>query len=112
VPDLDVRLLQEQISAAAERIVELPRHPRGYQGLISVEDVIVVVAVRGEDGQVRYVDPAEVNDGKPDCFVRDYVRIPNGRRGTSVVELLQRFLPVFAPKVAGWFDWFVKKVGR
>lgn len=109
MPDLDPKVLQEQLTAAAERILAFPRHRQGHQGYVTVEDVIVVVAVRcQEDGRIRYVDPSEINDGHPDCFIRDYVRLPAGRRGVGVIELLQRFLPIFAPKVAGWLDWFTK----
>lgn len=104
---LDLKVLREQLAEAAEKIIALPRYPRGYDGYVTVEDVIVVVAVRCEDGRIRYVDPAEVSDSQPDCFVRDYVRVPNGRTPVSVIGLLERFLPVVFPK-AGWLNSLTK----
>ena len=94
---VDKAVLQEQLTAVAEAIAAFPRHARGYHGLVTVEDVVVVVAYRGEDGRLYYADPAEISDGKPDCFLREYVTIGQ-RRGVSVVELLERFIPFAGPK--------------
>lgn len=102
---VDKAVLQEQLTAAAEAIAELPRHPRGYHGLVTVEDVIVVVAYRGEDGRIYYADPAEISDGKPDLFLRQYVTIgTRSAPGVSVVALLERFLPYVSPRAAGFFS--------
>lgn len=107
---LDKAALSEQLEAAADAIISLPRHDRGYQGLITVEDVIVVVVVRGEDGRRYYVDPAEISDRNPDCFVREYVRVGE-RGGVNVLDLLDRFLPLVSPKAAGLLGW-LRRLGK
>lgn len=103
--DLDRVVLQDQLEAAAHRILAFKRKPgRGYQGKLTVEDVVIVVVARGEDGQPYYIDPAEISDNDPDVFAREYVRVGRERRGVSVLELLERFLPVVSPGAAGLFS--------
>lgn len=104
MPDLDPKLLEEQVNAAAQRIIAMRRHDHGYQGAVEVEDVIVVVAVRGADGRRYYADPAEITPIDKRCFLREYVRIGD-RKGVSVRELVERFLPLVSPKAAGWLAW-------
>lgn len=113
VADLDKDALQEQLQAAGERILKLKRKPgRGYQGHLQLEDVIVVVVARDDAGEKWYVDPAEIADADPDVFAREYVRVGRERSGVDVVALLERFLPIVAPKTAGMFSalkgWFSK----
>lgn len=103
--EFDPKLLEQQMDLVAEKIATFPRHPRGYQGRVRVEDVIVVVSYRGEDGHLWLADPSEINDGHPDLFLREYVVVGSRRRGTSVSELIERFLPLISPKAAATFGW-------
>lgn len=96
---VDKAALTEQLEGVAEAIAAFPRHPRGYQGLVTVEDVVVVVCYRGEDGALYYADPSEISDGKPDLFLREFVMLGR-RRCVSVVELLERFMPYVSPQTA------------
>jgi hypothetical protein len=105
VAELDPKLLEQQMDLVAEKIATFPRHARGYQGRVRVEDVIVVVSYRGDDGHLWFADPSEINDGHPDLFLREYVVVGNRRRGTSVSELIERFLPLISPKAAATFGW-------
>lgn len=98
--DLDKALLEDQLGAVAAKIATFPRYGRGYQGKVEVEDVIVVVCYRGADGQRYYADPSEINDGHPDLFLREYVTV-GSRKGVSVKELLDKYLPLISPKAAG-----------
>lgn len=100
--ELDPRVFQEQLEAAARRMLLFPRlKDKGYQGPIELEDVEVIVRVRCGDGVSRVVEPSEINDGHPDLFVREYVTVGH-KPGMSIPAFIERFvLPFAGPKVGG-----------
>lgn len=111
--ELDTEVLQEQLEAVAKKILSLKRKPdRGYQGALTFEDAIVVVKCRDGMGTAWYIDPDEIADGDPDVFAREYVRIGRERKGVSVLQLLERFLPLVSPQAAGTLAWLRRLLGQ
>lgn len=77
----------------------VPRHPRGFKGPLEYVDVAIVVRARDPaTGRMYVIDPVELEPGEgetpePDVFARDYATVGT-RRGTSLVDILARIVPV------------------
>lgn len=95
---IDRDVLERQLRAVLEQLARLPRHPRGFQGPVVAEDMILVAKFRDPaTGKLYIADPAEVEPGggetpQSDLFLRDYATIGT-KRGTSLVDIVLRIVP-------------------
>lgn len=99
----------------------VPRHPRGYQGSVTFDEVILVVRCKDAQGRYYICDPVELQPGQgetpqADVFLRDYA-VVGTKRGTSLIDVVFRLLPVIGGggsggSGGGWLDVLGTLFGR
>jgi hypothetical protein len=99
-----------------KKMLELPRHPRGFQGNVQPVAVVAVGIFVDDNGGYWAADPLEQEPGEgetpeADLFLRSYIIIGK-RRGKSLVDILLDAAPILHPQSKGVVGLLRRLLGR